>query len=198
MEAATGCQMLSIPRGAAEIHAWFGARRASRLEDIARVTASASPRKVLLAIGEAARGLAGWRLTHRQAESAAAIAQLRGQALTSYRDVAVEAAALEDQALGDILIARCLAPLDDPRGGGKVRRQVLEAVFAAEHNKASAAHALGINRDTVSRHVGEIERRLGCPLRELHAEIEIALRVEALRRLRGPVDGGYPLDQSAP
>jgi PucR C-terminal helix-turn-helix domain len=63
---------------------------------------------------------------------------------------------------------------------------VLRALFAAEHNKSSAAHALGVDRDTVHRQLKEIERRLDCRVHERHAEIDIALRVEELREQPDP------------
>lgn len=80
--------------------------------------------------------------------------------------------------------ARCLSPLGDRHGGGQRRRRVLRALFDAEHNKSSAAHALGLDRETIRRDVVEIERRLGCRLHGCQAEIDVALRVEELRQLR--------------
>ena len=82
----------------------------------------------------------GWRLTHREAQAALLVAQHSPQPLTRYLDVALEAAALQDDALADSLIERYLLPLDDMRIGGQAARRTLRALFDTEYNVSSAAH----------------------------------------------------------
>ena len=73
---------------------------------------------VSLAVGEPARGLAGWRQTHRQAQAALLVALRRPRRLTRYADVALLAAALKDEALGQSADRH----LHRPVGGGAQRQ----------------------------------------------------------------------------
>jgi DNA-binding PucR family transcriptional regulator len=98
--------------------------------------------------------------------------------------VAHEATALQDEALADSLIETHLSPLDDMRIGGHAARNTLRALFQTGHNVSSAASALKVDRSTVHRQRNEIERRLGCQLHKQQVEIEVALRIEDLRRHR--------------
>jgi hypothetical protein len=179
-----GRELLPIAHGTACVCAWLGGQRKLAFADIERVFLALEYRDVSLAVGELGERLPGWRQTHREAQDAALVARYWPRRLTRYQGVALEAAALRDEVLADALIERCLAPLDDEHGGGVTRRRVLRAVFEAEYNKSSAAHALDVDPETVRRHVKEAEHRLGCPLHVRQAEIEIALRVEELRRRR--------------
>lgn len=181
-----GCEFLSIVCGERTVWAWLGAQRRLAFAEVERAFfVLQESTDCLLVVGEPGIGCDGLRLTHRQARMGLDVARRRGLVgLVRYRDVALEAAALRDEGLGDVLIARYLAPLDDRHGGGCRRRGVLRAFFDADHNKSSAAHALGVDPRTVHRQVVEIEERLGCRIHECHAEIAVALRVEELRQLR--------------
>lgn len=191
MAVGLGRELLLIAHGEETVWAWLGGQRGLALDDVERVLSAQEQADVSLAIGESAREVEGWRLTHREAEAALLVARYRPHQLTRYLDVALEAAALRDEALADSLIEAYLSPLDEPRGGGVMRRRVLRAFFDAEHNKSSAAHALDVDRDTIHRQLKEIERRLGCRLHERQAEIEVALRLEELRGHRD-ADGSPP------
>ena len=181
---ARGARLLCVPGDEHALWAWFGLRdRPAAGEPEGRspvwgVAGGLTPR----VRGEPARGLAGWRSTHRGAQLAYMVARHRpGGGVTRYRDVALEAAALTDGLLERTLLASCLEPLEDDRGGGSVRRRALRAVFGSEHNISSAASMLEVDRGTVRRWLDDIERRLGHRLHERRAEIELALRLEELR-----------------
>ncbi|MHB2000716.1 MAG: helix-turn-helix domain-containing protein [Solirubrobacteraceae bacterium] len=177
-----GGELLAIARGETLAWAWLGAGVEIDPVAVSRaVHALPDDARVLIGAGEPAWGCEGFRRTHSQAQAAAAVAPHRVARLTSFGDVALEATGLQDRGLGDLLIARWLAPLDGPRGRGQQRRAVLRALLAAEGNRSSAAHALGVDRDTVRRLIAEIEQRLGCRLSERQAEIEVALRIERMR-----------------
>jgi hypothetical protein len=147
---------------------------------------------VSLAIGEPSRGVEGWRQTHREAGDALLVARYRPSRLTRYLDVAPDATALRDEALADSLIETFLAPLDRMRIGGRAARKTLRALLDSGHNVSSAASALKVDRSTVHRQRNEIERRLGCRLHERQVEIELALRIEDLRKRRDRVDAAHP------
>jgi hypothetical protein len=183
----------------AEVWAWLGGQRKPSMSDVERVLSAQEYACVSLAVGEAARGVQGWRLTHREAQAALLVALHRNeipqngippaQTLTRYLDVAFEAVALQDEALADSLIERYLLPLDGMGIGGQAARRTLRALFDTEYNVASAAHPLKVHRSSVHRWREEIERRLGYRLHEHQAEIEVALRIEELREHHNGDDG---------
>ncbi len=184
LAAGLGCELLVVARGDQTVWAWLGSQRRLAFADVQRVGSRQLPASVSLAVGEPGRGIGGWRVTNREAQAAWLVAREAPRKLTRYLDVPLEAGVLHDEALADSLIEGYLSCLDDSRGGGVMRRRMLRAFFAAEHNKSSAAHALGVDRVTVHRQLKEIERRLGCRVHERQPEIEVALRVEDLRGRR--------------
>lgn len=184
LAAALGRELLLVAR-AGEVWAWLGGQRKPRMSDVERVLSERGRTSISLAVGEAARGVDGWRLTHREAQAALLVAQHRPCGLTRYLDVALEAAALQDEALADSLIERYLSPLDGMRMGGQAARRTLRALFDTEYNVSSAAHALKAHRSSIHRWREEIERQLGYRLHEHQAEIEVALRIEGLREHHG-------------
>lgn len=180
LAAALGRELLPVARDG-EMCAWLGGQRKLKIADVERILTARGLVDVSLAISDAARGIEGWRLTHREAEAAQLVARHRPEnQLTLYPDVALEAAALQDETLAHSLVETYLSPLDDGRGGGVGRRRMLRAFFDAEHNVSSAAAGLKVDRSTVRRWRGEVEQRLGCRLHERRAEIEVALRLEEL------------------
>lgn len=132
------------------------------------------------AVGEPARGLDGWRLTHQQAQAARLVALRGPQRLTRYADVALLATALKDEALARWLIDVFLSPLDDYRKNDVVLRETLRAYIAAEHNVSSAAARLKVARTTVVNRLHTIEDRIGRTLHPCPAELEVALHLDEL------------------
>jgi PucR-like helix-turn-helix protein/diguanylate cyclase with GGDEF domain len=167
---------------------WFGGRQKIGVEEMAARISSHLLTDGLVALGEPAHGVEGWRLTHHQAIAAFAIAE-RGQAgVTRYADVALLASASEDRLLAHSLRQLYLAPLATGRNGGAVLRETLRAYFAAGRNVSSAASALGVSRQTVGNRLRTIEEMLGRTLESCAPEIELALRLEAVKETARPVE----------
>jgi hypothetical protein len=186
LESRLGCDLLPVAHGEETVRAWLGAQRRLEFADVERVVSSQQDHAgVSLAVGEPARGLKGWRLTHQEAEGAALVARYSPRRLTRYLDVSSEATALQDEAFADSLIETYLSPLDDMGIGGQAARRTLRALFDTEHQVSSAARKLDVDRSTVHRRRNEIEERLGCRLHERQAEVELAVRIEELREHRG-------------
>lgn len=198
-------QLLCVARGGGAVWAWLGGERSldrtgmkrwiaelqrarpavgagsgSGPGDPAGREAGAPFDGPAFALGEPVRGLTGWRLTHRQAQAAQVVALRRPQTLTHYADVALLAAALNDETLAESLSDIYLAPLDDARSGGAALRETLRAYLAAEHNVSAAAVALGVVRSTVENRLRTVEERLDRPVHACLAELEVALRLEEL------------------
>jgi hypothetical protein len=180
-----GCQLLSVARGEDTIWGWLGGQRAVTTREIERALCDRSSSEISLAVGEPGRGVEGWRLTHRQAQAALRVALHSPRRLTLYADVALLASVLSDDVLAGSLVDIYLSPLGDPGNGGAVLRKTLRAYFASERNASSAASALGVTRHTVENRLRAIEERLGQRLRTRQAELEVALRLEALDALPG-------------
>jgi hypothetical protein len=82
-------RLLSIVPGEGTVWAWLGGRRELQMSAVQRHLSllwreRPADRDVWLATGEPAWGLAGWRLTHHQAQAALLVATRRPQALTRY------------------------------------------------------------------------------------------------------------------
>jgi hypothetical protein len=162
------------------VWAWLGGRRAFGSEELETAISVLEPELCILALGEPARGIAGWRLTHRQAQAVLPIARRAGSGHVQYADAALLAALLQDDLLIGSLQERYLAPLAAERDGGATLRATLHAFFSADRNVSSAAAQLGVKRQTVSNRLRTVEERIGRSLTASGAEIEAALRLHDL------------------
>lgn len=182
MAGGLGARLLSVPHGAEGVWTWLSGRRRLTATDIERWLSAEGNPNLTLTVGEPGREIDGWRLTHRQAQAALLVALYRAkpQRLTRYADVALLASALRDDVLAGSLIQIFLSPLDGQRDGGTVSRETLRAYFASGHNIKVAAAALGVERRTVAYRLQKAEECLGRRLDTHHAELEVALNLEAL------------------
>jgi hypothetical protein len=186
LAAGIGRRLLCVSQGERCVWAWFGGRERLASVDVERAIVgidgigSHLPAGVVFAVGEPARGLEGWRLTHRQAQAAFVVALRHPRICTRYADVALLAAALKDEALAQALSDIYLLPLDDAHSRGQVLRRTLRAYLAAERSVSSAAAALGVARKTVESRLRTIEERLGRTLHPCPAELEVALLLDEL------------------
>lgn len=157
--------------------AWLGGRKRIESTEIATRAVALWPDDSLLALGESARGVSGWRLSHRQALAALLVAQRGFGTVVRHADVGLLASILHDEVLSASLRQRYLEPLAD-KHGGRVLRETLRAYFAAGGNVSSAAAALGVTRQTVGNRLRAVEARLEQALDQCSVEIELALRLE--------------------
>jgi hypothetical protein len=186
---ALDCRLLLIRRSEGTVWAWLGAGRPwIDLAELEHLVSSHWPAKVLLALGEPARGLAGWRLTHRQAKAALPIALRSPESFVRYADVALLASLLQDDLLAGFLRQLYLAPLSRERSGGEVMRKTLRAYFAAGRSVSSTAAALRVTRQTVRNRLRAIEERLGRSLDSSASEVEAALRLDELGHFAVPLE----------
>jgi hypothetical protein len=173
-----GSRSLTILRGEDSLWAWMGSRQKLDMRVVVERLGSQGPSDCALAVGEPARGLSGWRLTHRQASVAfshAVAAESRG--LVRYAEVALLAALSKDDLLRTSLRQLYLAPLGLDRGGDDVVRRTLIAYFASGRKVSAAATALGVSRQTVTARLKAISERLGRPLEKCADELDVALQL---------------------
>ncbi len=170
------CRLLLIERNEGVVWAWFGSRMPIDPNGLQHSAGKLSSQFVL-ALGEPCEGLAGWRLSHRQAQAALPIALHEGKPVMRYADVALLIAIRRDDLLSSSLRTLYLDPLAAERDGGKTARETLSAYFATDRNLSSAAALLGVRRHTVASRLRVIEERLG-RLSACATELELALRME--------------------
>jgi hypothetical protein len=180
-------RLLSVEHGERTVWAWLGGRRGIEMIALERAMSEDRHAGDVFVVGEPARGLEGWRLTHQQAQAALVVALRRPRRFTRYADVVLLASALKDESLAGALVGIYLEPLEDSRGAGAVLRETLRAYLAAERSVSSAAAALRVTRKTVEGRLRLIEERLGRTLHPCPAELEIALELDAIAaRATGP------------
>lgn len=182
-------RLLAVARGDGPMWAWVGSRCPPDPAKVQRLLTSAAGPDTFVAIGEPSSGLAGWRLTHRQAAAAVSVALSESRSFVRYADIAVLASALQDELLTTSLSRIYLHPLEDERDRGETAKQTLRAYFAAHRSISSAAAALGVSRQTVARRLQAIERRLGRPVAIWATQMEIALRLEGGGKAEDTSDG---------
>jgi hypothetical protein len=175
-----GRRLLAVACGDGTVWAWLGGCRNPPIVDIERLLSSGEAAGVSLAIGEPQQGIDGWRLTHREAQAALPVALSKPQTLTQCANVPLEAALLRHEFLARVLVKNYLSPLDCQKDRGVVLRETLRAYFAKECNAAKAGVVLQVDRHTVRRRLSTIEEALGRLIPTCRAELEMALRLEAL------------------
>jgi hypothetical protein len=176
---ALGCERLVVFRSERTLWLWLGRRRKPTVAEVKRLSVE-RPADVSLATGEPRRGIEGWCLTHQEAQAALLVALRKPPGVTRCPDVLLEAAVLQQTALATSLAETFLVPLDGLRYRGQTARDTLRAYFEANRNASSTANRLGVARNTVESRLREIEERLGRPLHTCSAQLEVALRLEAL------------------
>jgi hypothetical protein len=174
---ALDCRLLAIEAGDGRRWAWLGSPRQLEVDRFREAAPSVLQPGVRLAFGEPAAGIAGWRLSHRQAKAALLVAKRTLTSSTFYADVALLASSLQDDLLVTSLWQIYLSPLEGERDEGAVARRTLQAYFDSDRNVSSAAASLQVSRRTVASRLRSIEERLGRPLNRVWAEIEVALRL---------------------
>lgn len=171
-------RLLLVPAGGG-VWAWLGGRTRVVSIEVERLVPAPLPDGTFLTLGESEHGLAGWRLTHRQARAADRISRRSGSSKAMcYSTVSLLASAAQDEVLINSLQRLYLDPLAFERDGGATLRKTLRAYMSAHLNVSSAAARLGISRQTVTAHLRTVEERIGCSVVAHASEIGMALRLE--------------------
>ena len=171
------CLLLAAP-GEGLLWACLGGRREFDQEEIELIAAHPWPSGTAFACGAPGHGISGWRISHRQACSALAVAHRRHRgALTTYAEVAMVSAILRDGDLVAYLTETYLTPLEAEDGRAETLQGTLRAYFATDCNAASAASVLGVARQTVTSRLRTVEERLDRLISSCRLEIEAALVV---------------------
>lgn len=166
--------------GEEDTWAWIGGRKPFSSVDLDAIASWSFAEGVKAGCGEPARGLPGWRISHRQARAALSVGRRTDSVVVRYRDVALLSAAVSDELLAASLRQIYLEPLDTDSDQGLLARQILRAYFGANGNISSASASLGLSRRTVAKRLRSIEDRIDAQLDRCRADLEIALALEPI------------------
>jgi hypothetical protein len=176
-----GCSLLLIPR-AAEMHwAWWGGERrvpAGRFEQVALGVGE----ETSLAFGESLEGIDGFRRSHRQASFGSEVTTRTPERLVRGADAVLLGALLRDSALAAVFVDAQLGRVRSLPDWSKLRRTLI-AYFDCDATLAAAAATLEVDRQTVKRRLERIEAVTERPLPAHRAELELALRLDAVAPL---------------
>ncbi|WP_196054737.1 PucR family transcriptional regulator [Nocardia aurantiaca] len=147
---------------------------------------------VLVAIGNPANGLDGFRHSHREALDALRVSEMTAPStamVTYYRDVDIAA-------MCSIVPERCqefvsseLGTLTSNDRTTRRIRETLMAFYASNSNFRATAANLGIHHNTVRYRLEQAELAIGRPVGERRLALELALH---LAHVIGIVDGEIP------
>jgi hypothetical protein len=175
-----GWRLLEVTGSERATWGWFSSRNRFDADDLENLRNRGLPPGISVGIGEPARGLRGWRLTHRQADAAMVVASAELARVCRYTDVSVLATLARDDDLIRFLAHSYLTPLDREPERGAVLRSTLGAYFEGGRQVSSAAAALGVARQTVTSRLHAIEEVVGRPLDVCATELELAVRMDML------------------
>lgn len=173
-----GCRLMLLRPDTDTVWAWFGTRSRLDSEAVASALERKLPTGSYLALGELAEGIAGWRLTHRQAKAALPLAHQGDKRALRYVEVVLVVSMSRDDLLLTSLREIYLRPLQGGRQGVSETLRILRAYFEAGRNATSAAAALGLSRQTLGRRLVEVEERLGQSLNQCAPELEAVLTLQ--------------------
>lgn len=176
--------LLRIPRCDGTVWAWLRGGDPLTLSNLPNMGDIES--SVRLAVSEPGAGRSGFRRTHRQAQAAMQVALHQRQFMTRYADVLLLVPAIQDEHAGDSLISIYLSPLEESPEKDPTLKETLQAYFEAERNTSATAAKLRVDRRTATTRLRTVEERLGFPIYTRHAELEIALRLDQIRRTGAP------------
>jgi hypothetical protein len=142
-----------------------------------RTLSSFAPSLGQLALGLEAAGSAGFVLSNRQARRAGWVAWSTDEPVTRFRDVALEALAVEDEDSARAFVRVELHGFADHSARSERLRETLLAYFGADQNAAAAASSLGVHEQTIANRIRAVEERLGSRVGARRGELELALRL---------------------
>lgn len=166
---------LMLPAGGTSMWAWAAASQAPDLTGIRQALDTITP-SVHVAVGGRQEGMAGFRLTHRQALDARRLAQRLAEParFTSYEEIEVVVLAGADPERAAPFVRNTLGDLLDERP--ELRRTLL-TYLRHERNATRAARELFTHRNTVLNRLARAEALLPRPTLERPLAVHLALEL---------------------
>jgi hypothetical protein len=175
---ALGCtDTLMIPAGAAALWAWFGSVEPPDRDLLGQLESYVASDGVRMAVGRPAHGIAGFRVTHLEAQQAARfwnVGAMSGTTL-AYRAVEVVSLLASDVERARRFVANELGDLAAPTEPAAQMRQTLLAFLSCGSSYTHAAQALHMHHNTVYKRVRRAEELLATSVASRHVELTNAL-----------------------
>lgn len=171
---------LIVPVGRTELWAWGSAP--GRFAGFDETVAGIDLRGAHAVAGAPARGLAGFRRTHLEAQEAARVVLLtahRSEGLTTYSSVSLLAALTANPDLARKFMLDELGALAGNHANEAALRSTLLSYLENGHSPSTTAARLFVAKNTVAYRVKRAEELLGRPADERELELWCALRLAA-------------------
>jgi hypothetical protein len=140
----------------------------------------ATPALASAGVSGVERGRTGFVAAHRKAKVARQLGVRRGERVSAYRDVALEALAFGGPQTARDFSRAELGPLGEDSDRVAALRDTVHTYFALSSSSAAAAKVLGIAERTVTYRLRRAEELIGRPLSERRTELEAALRLHRM------------------
>jgi hypothetical protein len=200
-QTAAGADPVFLPRDESSAWAWLPLGIRDRF-DAAAASAADLDGDLHVAFGDVMQGVAGFRLTHRQALAAQAVALAGGSPprVVTYAEVAPVAMMLGSEELLREWVLTTLGQLaTDDEHHARLRETLLVFLDTGGSYKATAER-LTLHKNSVQYRIRRAEESLGHPVGDNRHDVELALQAGrwlGSSVLRSPAAAAAPLSQAA-
>lgn len=172
------------PLGILSAAAWIGSHSEvpSKVLDELRFRTATAP-GVRIAVGEPARGIAGFRSSHVEALEAQRVARLTGRpagSVTRYRTVSLRALATVDADQAAAFVRRELGKLGATDEATRRLAATLRTYLEENGSRGRTAKRLHVHENTVAYRIRQAEELLGRPVDKRTLELRAALALVEL------------------
>lgn len=173
---------LLLAEGTGTLWAWIGLDDDPDADAVEAFLSRANPDGVSVAVGEPAKGHAGFRQTHSDALHAARVARLsrrRAGCVVAYRTVELAALLSTDLKRARRFVLEQLGPLAEADDEMARLRATLLPYLEENGSRLATARRLGIHANTVGHRVRTCRELLGRDIRNRQVRLEVALGLAA-------------------
>lgn len=173
---APGVRPLVLPMGNDVVWAWVGGEREYTFAT-AEVDEIVTENEAIVAFGEPADGLAGFRETHAQAQDAMELSLATGRPVSHYRETALTSLLMADPERAARLMRHRLGELNAETASAARLRETLGVLLATNLNQREAARRIGAHPHTISYRLQQVEKAIGGSVASCAQELHAALLI---------------------
>jgi hypothetical protein len=179
IERTAGAPLMSVRDDEGAIHVWLN-RKAAVDGDL--LTSLGPPHNIALAVGEPAKGVAGFRRTHQQAQLTRMLMEQMDPPsaqpqLWLYREHQLAALAVGSTENMRSFVTEQLVALADESEASEQLCETIDVFFASGMNKIKTAEKLRIHRNTLCYRLDRAAALRGRALLEQQVEMAVAIRL---------------------
>lgn len=166
-----------VSPGGRDLWCWFASRSEPDLSSLRECESWLLEHEIMAAVGTPTEGVAGFRLSYREAQDAQIIAfqASNPRPLTLFSEVELLCLMSGSPDAARRFTSRTLGALADPGEGAARLRKTLHALLSTGSIE-DASHILSVHKNTVRYRVGQAEQLIGNPISKASTELELALR----------------------